>query len=194
MMLIGLTGGIGMGKSVASKYLLSRGEPVIDTDVLARELVAPGKPALGDIEQAFGHTVLLEDGSLDRSALAAIVFKSEANRRTLEGILHPRIRKAWVDWAAELRKVGTPRATVVIPLLFETGAEKQFDLTVCVACHPVTQRIRLAGRGWSNDQVNARIAAQLPVREKMERSHRVVWNEYSLENCHAQLHRIFAAI
>jgi dephospho-CoA kinase len=123
-----------------------------------------------------------------------VVFKSETARQALEAILHPRIRKAWKEWAAEQRKAGAARAVVVIPLLFETGAEKQFDLTVCVACLPDTQRRRLIRRDWSDEQINARNAAQMPVREKMERAHRVVWSEYSLDKSHTQLARIFASV
>ncbi|HEX7860508.1 MAG TPA: dephospho-CoA kinase [Verrucomicrobiae bacterium] len=192
MKLVGLTGGIGMGKTAASDYLVRRGEAVIDTDVLARNLVAPGELALREIVQAFGSGVLNPDGTLDRRTLATAVFTSQAKRKALEAILHPRIRKAWKDWAEHLRSAGCARAVVVIPLLFETGAENEFDLTVCVGALPATQSRRLTQRGWSEGEINTRTAAQLPIREKLERSDRVVWNEYSLQVLEGQINRIFS--
>ena len=194
MKLVGLTGGIGMGKTAASDYLQRRGEAVIDTDVLARDLVAPGELALREIVQTFGAGVLNPDASLNRRALAASVFNSEPKRKALEAILHPRIRKAWKDWAEQRRAEGRRRAVVIIPLLFETGAEKEFDLIMCVGSQAETQRRRLAQRGWSDGEMNRRIAAQLPIREKLERSDRVVWNEYSLEVMEKQLDWIFGFV
>ena len=106
MLLIGLTGGIGMGKSTVAEYLSRTGELVVDTDVLARELVAPGQPALAEIVRNFGEKVLAADGSLDRTTLAEVVFKDEVHRKTLEAILHPRIRASWKNWAGELFRTG----------------------------------------------------------------------------------------
>src|SRR5688572_24937086 len=130
MLLIGVTGGVGMGKSAVAEYLSRRGELVVDTDVLARELVAPGQPALAEISRNFGEKVLAADGSLDRSALAKIVFRDELHRKRLETILHPRIRAAWKNWAARCFEQGARRVVIVIPLLFETGADRELNLTL----------------------------------------------------------------
>ena len=194
MLLIGLTGGIGMGKSTVAEYLSRAGELVVDTDILARELVAPGRPALAEISRSFGNKILAADGSLNRSALAKIVFQDESHRKTLEAILHPRIRAAWKDWAGRCFEQGARRVVVVIPLLFETGADKELNLTLCVACSSETQTRRLHTRGWNNQEIERRISAQLPIREKIERSNRVVWNEAGLDVCEKQVARIFASL
>ena len=183
---LGLTGGIGMGKSTAAELLAKRGAMVSDSDQLARELVEPGQPALAEIAGAFGDDVLREDGSLDRAKMAALVFNDSTAREKLEGILHPRIREAWQarldGWAA----AGEQLAVAVIPLLFETRAEANFDRTVCVACSPEAQRERLRERGWSDDQISSRLEAQMAVDEKMKRSDHVVWTDGTIEAHAAQ--------
>ena len=194
MLLIGLTGGIGMGKSTVSRRLAAAGERVIDTDLLARELAASGQPALAEIRREFGDEVVYPEGTLNRAALAAVVFSNPERRARLESILHPRIRAAWLAQAEEWRARGEKRAVVVIPLLFETGAEKEFGLTICVACSGQTQSVRLRERGWDEREIKSRLAAQKPVTEKMERADRVIWNESSVEVCEAQASRIFARL
>jgi dephospho-CoA kinase len=183
-----------MGKSTVADYLSRRGESVVDTDILARELVAPGQPALDEIAQSFGKKVITADGSLDRAALADVVFQDDSQRKTLESILHPRIRAAWKKWAENCSASGAHRAVVVIPLLFETGAEEELDLTICVACSPEMQARRLSMRGWESDEIARRVAAQMPIREKIDRAHRIVWNEAGLDVCEEQAARIFAAL
>jgi dephospho-CoA kinase len=194
MILIGLTGGIGMGKSTVADFLVAKREFVVDTDVIARDLVKPGEKALRAIEAEFGSDVIGVDGALDRGALGKVVFQSEERRRALEQILHPPIRQAWKDWAEERSKAGAKRAVVVIPLLFETEAEREFDLTICVACSAHVQRERLCSRSWSDNEIDRRIAAQSDVRKKMELADRVVWNEASIEVCQEQVTRIFKAL
>src|ERR1041385_1894920 len=136
MKVFGLTGSAGMGKSAATEALVRRGVPVVDTDVLARRIVEPGEPALQEIQEAFGKKVVGPDGRLRRDELAAVAFASADARRRLEQITHPRIRELWrrqlADWRAETR----PLAVVVIPLLFETGAEAELDAVICIACPP----------------------------------------------------------
>ncbi|MGZ8899714.1 MAG: dephospho-CoA kinase, partial [Limisphaerales bacterium] len=105
-----------------------------------------------------------------------------------------RIRSAWKQWVAERSKEGAGRAIVVIPLLFETGAEKELDLTICVACSINAQHSRLQKRGWGDEEIAKRIAAQLPIREKMDKANRVVWNEAGLDICELQVSRIFRAL
>ncbi len=177
MKLLGLTGGVGMGKSTAAGFLLQHGARVVDTDELARELVQPGQPALVEIRHEFGGEVFLPDGSLNRVNLAEKVFADAAAREKLEAILHPRIRERWSAQVAAWRKENVPLAVVVIPLLFETQAEAAFDQIICVACSPPSQRERLQARGWTDVQIYRRIAAQLPVEQKLARSHFVIWSE-----------------
>ena len=190
MKLCGLTGGVGMGKSTAAGFLLERGARVVDTDEIARDLVQPGQPALAEIGKIFGGEILRPDGSLNRAALAEKVFADEISRKKLEAVLHPRIRERWSAQVDSWRKENVPLAVVVIPLLFETWAEAGFDKIICVACSPQTQRERLRARGWSDDQISRRIAAQLPVEPKLARSHFVVWTEGAPEVHHRQIAEI----
>jgi dephospho-CoA kinase len=192
MKLFGLTGGIGMGKSAAAKILVERGVSLVDTDLLARRVVEPGQPALKEIQRAFGDSVIAPDGQLRRDALARIVFSDSDARQKLEAITHPRIRELWKEQVELWRARQTPVACVVIPLLFETGAEREFDATICVACSPATQRKRLQERGWTEEQINRRMAAQLPVEKKIAQAGFVIWNEGGLDILAAQLDRVLA--
>lgn len=194
MKLLGLTGGIGMGKSTADKLLRERGVAVIDTDALAREVVEPGEPALAEIAQTFGAQMLAADGRLRRDEMARIVFADAAARKKLEAILHPRIRERWQVQAAAWRAEKVPVAVVVIPLLFETGAEKELGATICVACSESTQRQRLRARGWSADEIDRRNAAQWSIDAKMARADYVIWTEGSIEVHAAQLERILSSL
>ncbi len=177
MIRLGLTGGIGMGKSASTDCLRNLGFPVSDSDVIAREIVAPGQPALDEIRGAFGGGFLANDGSLDRSRLAALVFKDSSARQQLEAILHPRIRAVWQRALVEAARSGSFMGAAVIPLLYETHAEAEFDAVVCVACSASSQLARLQHRGWSDDEARCRIAAQWPVEEKMKRARFVIWTE-----------------
>lgn len=194
MKVIGLTGGIGMGKSTAATILRERGIAVVDTDVLARLVVAPGQPALTEVQAAFGADIVGADGQLRRAELAQIIFEDPAARERLEAILHPRIRQLWAAQLQTWRAEGHPLAVVVIPLLFETQAESHFDAVVCVACSAITQRERLSARGWSPEQMLQRNAAQLPVAEKMLRSQHVIWTEGRLDVHAQQWERIVSAV
>src|SRR5689334_8516826 len=160
MKLFGLTGGIGMGKSTAAEILRQRGVPVIDTDQLARDVVQPGQPALEEIKLAFGNELVDVRGCLRRDRLAEIVFSDPAAREKLESITHPRIRALWGKEVEGWRAQHQPVGAVIIPLLFETHAEKEFDSTICVACSAATQQKRLQERGWTPEQIEQRVAAQ----------------------------------
>ena len=192
MKLFGLTGGVGMGKSAASQLLAQRAVPFSDTDLLARKIVEPGQPALAEIQRVFGPNITGPDGGLRRDELARIVFSDSAARHTLENITHPRIRELWKReadlWRAQQIRIGV----IVIPLLFETGAEKEFDATMCVACSAVTQVKRLSERGWDPEQISQRMAAQWPIEKKIAKADFVVWSEGRLEILAAQLERIVA--
>ena len=187
MKLIGLTGGIGMGKSTAARILARQGLPVADTDAFAHVLVAPGQPALEEIQGAFGAACCGPDGQLLRDRLAQIVFSDDSARRRLEAILHPRIRTLWKDQVDQWRLAGQSLAVVMIPLLFETDAHAEFDAVICVACSSAIQWDRLRDRGWTDHQIQLRLHAQLPVRTKMERADYLVWNDASLDILETQL-------
>lgn len=166
-----------MGKSTTAACLVDFGIPVIDTDQLARDLVRPGQPALEEVVQAFGPEVLNADGTLHRSRLAERVFADVSARARLEGILHPRIRSEWRNQVSRWRAEESAVTAVVIPLLFETDAGADFDEILCVACSAATQRQRLKDRGWTDDHLNQRLAAQWPVAEKIRRSSIVIWTD-----------------
>jgi dephospho-CoA kinase len=181
MKTFGLTGGVGMGKSTAADILRGFSVPVVDTDELARRFVEPGEAALAEIQAAFGNEIVAPDGRLRRGELARIIFADSAARQKLEGILHPRIRAAWLAQVESWRKDGRPLAVVVIPLLFETRAETFFEKIICVACATPTQQQRLQARGWNADQIQQRLAAQWPVTVKIARADFLVWTEGSLD-------------
>ena len=190
MKVVGLTGGAGMGKSASAQMLRDRGIPVVDTDDLARQVVEPGQPALAEVRQVFGSDIVDADGRLQRDELARRVFADAAARTRLENILHPRIRALWRAQMEAWQAEGHPLAVVVIPLLFETGAEAELDATVCVACSAATQHERLQARGWPRGQIQQRVQAQLPIEQKMARATYVVWTEASLDVHAAQIDRI----
>ncbi len=181
-----------MGKSTAADILARRGVAVVDTDQLARQLVAPGQPALAEIKREFGAAIIAPDGQLDRTALARLVFTDAVTRQKLEAILHPRIRQGWQAQVETWRKEGRRAAVVVIPLLFETAAEVHFEKILCLACSAATQDLRLRARGWSPEQITQRISAQWPVEKKMDRANHVVWTEGSVDALAEQLARIVA--
>jgi dephospho-CoA kinase len=176
-----------MGKSTAAGFFLQHGARVIDTDEIARELVQPGQPALAEIKKEFGGEIISSAGELKRAELARIVFAENTARKKLESILHPLIRERWLAQIEIWRKEGCPLAVVVIPLLFETQAESQFDKIICVACPEKSRHERLLARGWSSEQIRQRIAAQMPVEEKIARSHFVIWTEGDLKNHEQQM-------
>jgi dephospho-CoA kinase len=190
MKVFGLTGGIGVGKSVAEQWLRTREVAVVDTDLLARQVVEKGSPALLEIQEAFGNDVVSGPGELRRDELARIVFSDESARRKLESILHPRIRDLWKRQLEIWRAAQKPVAVVVIPLLFETAAESEFDAIICIACSRPSQNDRLLKRGWTPAQIEQRITAQWPMETKMARSDYVVWTEGAAEVLGEQLARL----
>jgi len=190
MKVLGLTGGIGMGKSTAADLFRARGVPVVDTDELARQLVEPGQPALVEVLAAFGPHVAGPDGRLRREELARLVFANPTARKRLEHILHPRIRARWRAQVENWRAQARPLAVVVIPLLFETKAEAELDTTACVACSAATQRQRLLARGWSPEQIAQRLQAQWPIEKKIAAADYLIWTEADLDLHATQIDRI----
>ncbi len=187
---LGLTGGLGTGKSAVAGLLLARHIPVLDTDELARKFTQPGQPALRQIAECFGANVLDEHGALRRGVLAERVFGHPEERAQLEQILHPLIREAWQRQLADWRATGEPVGVVVIPLLYETVCEGAFDVVICTACSAGTQRERLRQRGWTEAQIDGRLAAQFPLKQKMERADFVIWTEGALASTAAQLDEV----
>lgn len=172
---IALTGGIASGKSAVADLLAARGAVIIDSDVLAREVVAPGTPGLAAIADRFGEGVLREDGSLDRPALGAIVFADADARADLEAITHPLIRSR----AEELRDAAPEGAVVidVIPLLVEAGLADRFDEVIVVDAPDEVRVQRLRGRdGFTPEQAQARLAAQASREERLAVADHVIRN------------------
>ena len=189
---IGITGGVGMGKSTAAKLLREQGVPVVDSDDLARKVVAVGEPALAEIADTFGAEFLDAKCKLDRGKMAAHIFGNDAERKKLEAIIHPRVRERWLAQMETWRADDVPLGVVVIPLLFEVGAEAEFDFIICVACTGNTQRERLRGRGWDDAQIAGRIAAQMEATKKIERADQVLWTEGDVSLLREQLQSILS--
>ncbi len=172
---IGLTGGIASGKTTVAELFAARGVPVIDTDQIARDIVQPGQPALGEIAATFGPTVLGADGLLDRAALRQRVFADPGERRRLEAILHPRIR-------AELERrsaaAGGPYQLLVIPLLVEGGGQTRLDRVLVVDCPESLQVARLVARdGGSEAAARAILAAQASRERRLSAADDVIVND-----------------
>lgn len=196
MFTIGLTGGIGSGKSTVAQYFAAHGVPVIDTDVIARELTMQDGTALTAIRTAFGAGVMHEDGTLDRAALRRRVFADPAARRRLEAILHPPIRQA-VE--AALAQLHAPYAMVVIPLLVETGGYKDLlDRILVVDCPEDMQITRVMARsGLARREVEAILAAQAGRAERLAQADDVILNTASPEALQIEveaLHRRYQAL
>jgi len=191
MLLVGLTGGIGSGKSTVAHLLERRGAVVFDADALARETVEPGTPGHDAVVERFGANVLLPGGELDREALASIVFADPAARRDLEAIVHPEVRRLFAEGCEEYRD--TDRVVVFsAPLLVETGMHTAFDVLVLVSTPVETQIERLLrDRAMSEEQVRARIDAQAPLEEKAALADVIVDNEGTLEDLDAQVDRLW---
>ena len=166
---IALSGGVATGKSVVSKLLCDMGYKVIDADVLAREAVAPKSPALAEIVKTFGHAVLQQDGSLHRTHLRQLIFKDSAQRKTLENIVHPRVRELLADKLQQEGLFDQPRLWFYeAALLVETGTYRNFKQLWVTCCTPATQRKRLCARdNLSPQQAETIIAAQLPSNAKL---------------------------
>ncbi|WP_370619341.1 dephospho-CoA kinase [Mumia sp. Pv 4-285] len=178
---VGLTGGIGAGKSAVTSLLRARGAVVVDADVLAREVVEPGTPGLAAVVDRFGAEVLDAEGRLDRPALGALVFADASARRDLEAIIHPQVRVR----AAELEAAAGDGAVVVhdVPLLVETGQAAAYDVVVVVDAPVETQIDRLVTkRGMSRDEAEGRIAAQASRDQRLEAADVVIDNTGSLDD------------
>jgi dephospho-CoA kinase len=169
-----LTGGIATGKSYCLSKFAGLRLPVVDADVLAREVVEPGTAPLAAIAARFGASALQSDGRLDRKALADVVFADEQARRDLEAIIHPAVYQRIRDWFADLQRKGDALGIADIPLLFETDRADDFDVVIVVACEPARQFERLTARGLSPEAARRRLAAQLSIDLKRARADYVI--------------------
>ncbi|MBI4887023.1 MAG: dephospho-CoA kinase [Acidobacteria bacterium] len=192
---IALTGGIATGKSHVRARFEERGVPAVDSDLLAREAVAPGSPGLAAVVSRFGAGVLAADGGLDRHALGSIVFADPHARRALEAIIHPEVRRATDAWFASLDPARHAYAIADIPLLYEVGREGDFDEVIVVACDPETQVRRVMDRdGLPEAAARQRIAAQLPIEEKVRRADYVIRTEGSFAETERQIEVVTEAL
>ncbi|WP_229400108.1 dephospho-CoA kinase [Micromonospora okii] len=190
MLMVGLTGGIGSGKSVVATRLAALGAVVIDSDRIAREVVAPGSDGLAEIVAAFGDRMLTPDGTLDRPALGAAVFADESARRRLESITHPRVRAR----SAELAAAAAPDAIVVndVPLLVEVGLAPTYHLVVVVRAEVATRLARLErDRGMPREEAERRIAAQADDARRSAAADVELTNEGGLDELHAEVDRLW---
>jgi dephospho-CoA kinase len=174
----GLTGGIASGKSAVASRFRARGLPVVDADLIARQVVDLGTPGLAEVAQAFGPGILAADGTLDRKALAARIFESPMERRRLNGILHPRIAIATQEALDVLRSGGMDLACYEAALLVENGLTDAFRPLVVVAVSESTQIARLCTRDSITEaEARARLAAQMPLAEKLAKADLVIAND-----------------
>ncbi|MDO0932342.1 dephospho-CoA kinase [Streptomyces sp. DG2A-72] len=191
MLKVGLTGGIGAGKSEVSRLLVEQGAVLIDADRIAREVVAPGTPGLAAVVEAFGTDVLAADGSLDRPRLGSIVFADSDKLAVLNGIVHPLVGAR----SRELESAAAEGAVVVhdVPLLAENGLAPLYDVVVVVDASPETQLDRLVRlRGMTEQDARARMAAQATRDKRLEIADIVIDNDVPLEELQARVREVWA--
>jgi dephospho-CoA kinase len=191
---VALTGGIATGKSYVRARFEQLGVPTSDADVFARAVVAPGTDGLADVVRAFGEQVLDARGELDRRKLGALVFTDADRRKVLEGLIHPAVRRATDGWYEHLEP-STPFAVADIPLLYETGRDRDFDKVIVIACDPATQLRRVIERDQlAEADARLRIAAQLPIEEKIRRADYVIRTDGTFEDTDRQVKSVYDAI
>ncbi len=194
MRLIGLTGGIASGKSTVSAMFQQLGAPLLDADLIAREVVEPGTPALSEIAQRFPFAID-SGGRLDRKALGEEVFSRPEERAALNAIIHPRIRDAFAEKTRALAEGGAPLVIYDAALLFENGLDRTMDEVIVVYVPRAVQLQRLIARdGLTLEQAEARLASQLPLEEKVKKAGRVVDNSGDREATRAQVERIWQSL
>ncbi|MFD8147458.1 dephospho-CoA kinase [Streptomyces sp. NPDC059708] len=190
MLKVGLTGGIGAGKSEVSRLLAGYGAVVVDADRIAREVVEPGTPGLAAVVEAFGRSVLTGEGTLDRPKLGAVVFADPEKLRTLNAIVHPLVGAR----SAELERAAGPDAIVVhdVPLLTENGLAPLYDLVVVVDAAPETQLTRLTAlRGMTEEEARARMAAQATREQRLAVATLVIDNDGPLAALEPQVREVW---
>ena len=190
-MIIGLTGSIASGKSTVAKMIQSYNLPIVDADLVARQVVEPGTPTLQKIAEAFGKEVIAENGSMDRAKVGSIIFHNEEMRQTLNRIIHPAIREEMLRQRDELMSYGEKNIFMDIPLLFESKLEHFVEKILVVSVNEDVQLQRLMARnGFTEEEAKARIATQIPVKEKEQLADAVIHNNGALEDTAIQLQNI----
>ncbi|HBX24592.1 MAG TPA: dephospho-CoA kinase [Desulfotomaculum sp.] len=190
MPVVGLTGNIGSGKSTVARMLNELGALVLDTDQVARDVVAPGTPALQKIMAVFGRQALNPDGTLNRARMAQLVFTDPRARDRLNGIVHPDIRAVTLQTIADYRINGNaPLLVIEAPLMIETGMHLLMDELWLVTVDPVTQLVRVTARDGSEEDALRRMNAQLPQEEKIPLAHRIIDNSGTLNATRLQVLR-----
>ncbi|MFD1030415.1 dephospho-CoA kinase [Metaplanococcus flavidus] len=190
-MIIGLTGSIASGKSTVSKMLEALGYPIIDADMVARQVVEPGSETLKKIEALFGPEVIRTDGSMDREKVGALIFSDPARRKQLNDIIHPAIREEMLRKRNEYLTEGFRTIVMDIPLLFESKLQHFVDRILVVSVTEENQLARLMERnGLSEKDARARISSQLPMSVKEEGADAVIYNNGTVEETALQLDRI----
>lgn len=192
MLIIGLTGGMGSGKSEAARHLKTLGAVHVDADAISRSLTAPGGEALPAIREVFGDEVFYADGTLDRRALGAVVFSNIAARRALEGITHPRVQRISLEMADAAREAGEDAVLLDVPLLFETGMDALCDVTIVISAD-IEERIhRVMSRdGLTREEAEARFASQMSDEERCARATHVISNNNSMEKFKNELTSVY---
>jgi dephospho-CoA kinase len=184
---IALTGGVGCGKSTLARFLVELGCDVLDADDVVHRLESPEGAAVTPILETFGPSVLATNGGVDRLRLGRIVFADPVARARLNAIVHPLAKKAMTAW---LRTPDTRLRVAVVPLLFEAGWSQGWDAIVCVACQETEQVRRLVAHGLTEDDARARIAAQMPLAEKVRKADWTVWNDKDEETLRREAVRL----
>ena len=193
MLLVGLTGGIGSGKSTVARFLGDHGAVIVDADVFARDAVRAGSDAFQAVVQRFGDEVVGADGELDRPKLASVVFADRAALADLEAIIHPEVRRMIAD--AIQAELDTDHVVVLVnPLLIEMGAHRDCDVVVVISADPETQVARTVARGMDEADVRARLAAQLPIEERARAADVLLDNEDTLEDLEAEVAVLWASL
>jgi dephospho-CoA kinase len=195
MLRVGLTGGIASGKSTVAAMMRDLGCTVLDADALAHRLMEPGQPAYDEVVREFGSAILRPDGNIDRSALASIVFNDSSRLERLNRIVHPRVIEAQDRQLTEM-EFGIPRGIVIVEaaLLIEAGYHKNLDRLVVAWCRPEQQVERLRARGLGEEESRRRIAAQLPVEEKLRMADHAIDCSVSLEETQQQVTAVIARL
>ena len=191
---IGLTGGIGCGKSEAAQYLKSLGAAHFDADEVSRALTAEGGEALGEIRRVFGDAAFNPDGTLDRASLGRLVFASEPARRALEGILHPLVQRNMLQAMDTAAEAGAKVVILDVPLLFETGMDALCDETWALYVDREKQIARIVSRdGLSREEAEARIDSQMPVEQRNARATHAIDTDRPVERTRAELEQLYRA-
>ncbi|WP_107923412.1 dephospho-CoA kinase [Lysinibacillus parviboronicapiens] len=190
-MIIGLTGSIASGKSTVAKMMTALGLPIVDADIVARDVVEPGTKTLTLIAENFGEDILLEDGSLNRAKLGEIIFHEPAKRKILNDIMHPAIREEMLRQRDAFIKAGQKHIVMDIPLLFESKLQHFVELIIVVSVREDVQLRRLMERNHlTKEDALARIHSQLPLSVKEKGAHAVIYNNENLEQTEEQLKKI----